>query len=147
MPQFDISTYWSQIFWLVISFGTLLLTLKAFILPRFTGMLSGRQALMDQNKAKTKDLYDQQRVRQSQRLKRLEEAKEAAHALISQAVSEMDAFEAERIQQIHDQTNQKLLDFQADLENEKKSLEKDIESLVEQSVHHLLPKLLAGSER
>ena len=99
---------------------------------------------MDLDKVKTKDLYDQQRERQSQRLKRVEEAKEAAHALISQAVSEMDAFEAERMQQIHDQTNQQLKDFQADLENEKKGLEKDIESLVEQSVQHLLPKLLAG---
>lgn len=146
MPQFDITTYWSQIFWLILSFGTLFLALSRVIIPRFKAMLLRREVLIEQDQSKTKELNDQQQEKQRQRLHRLEQAKEKAYELVSKTVLKMDAFEEKRMQEIHEQINHQLKDFQVSLEQEKKSLEKDIEALVQQSVHHLLPKLLVGEK-
>ena len=109
-------------------------------------MLLRREVLIEQDQAKTKELNDQQQEKQRQRLHRLEQAKEKAYELVSKTVLKMDAFEEKRMQEIHEQINHQLKDFQVSLEQEKKSLEKDIEALVQQSVHHLLPKLLVGEK-
>lgn len=42
MPQFDFSTWGSQIFWLVITFGVLYFVLARFILPRLAGGITER---------------------------------------------------------------------------------------------------------
>ena len=143
MPQFDITTYGSQIFWLALSFGTLFLTLNIVIIPRFKETLLKRQGLVDSDKAKAMELHARQQEQQNHRLHRLELAKDQARDLINQTVLEMDEFEDKCIQQIHEQTNQQLKDFETALEQEKKSLEKEIENLVQRSIDQLLPKLLA----
>ncbi len=42
MPQFDIATYSSQIFWLVICFGLTFLGISQLILPRYKSILEKR---------------------------------------------------------------------------------------------------------
>ena len=42
MPQFDLSTWGSQIFWLVVTFGILYLALSRFILPNLRTSLATR---------------------------------------------------------------------------------------------------------
>lgn len=43
MPQFDISTFSSQLFWLVICWGILFIYLWKFLVPRMTAKLSDRE--------------------------------------------------------------------------------------------------------
>ena len=124
-----------------------MLALSKVIIPQFKAMLSRREVLIEQDQAKAKELHDQQKEKQHRRLHRLEKTQEKAHELIRKTVVEMDEFEEKRLQEIHDQMNHQLKGFQVSLEQEKKSLEKDIQDLVQQSVQHLLPKLLAGKVR
>lgn len=42
LPQFDLSSWNSQIFWLVVTFGTLYFVLARFVLPRIGGTISER---------------------------------------------------------------------------------------------------------
>lgn len=55
MPQFDFTTYSSQIFWLLLCFTTLYLTLHFVILPRIHGIIAARKNVIDSdNSAATK---------------------------------------------------------------------------------------------
>jgi F-type H+-transporting ATPase subunit b len=49
MPQFDPSTFASQLFWLYVSFTLLLILLSVFALPKIGGVLEERQKRIDGN--------------------------------------------------------------------------------------------------
>ena len=49
MPQLDISTYTSQVAWLVFAFVLLLIVMWKAIVPRISGALEARQRRMDEN--------------------------------------------------------------------------------------------------
>ena len=47
MPQLDPASFPSQLFWLAVCFGTMLLVLSVFVLPRITRTLTTRQGQID----------------------------------------------------------------------------------------------------
>ncbi|MGB1118376.1 MAG: F0F1 ATP synthase subunit B' [Parvibaculales bacterium] len=47
MPQLDPASFPSQLFWLAVCFGTMLLVLSVFVLPRITRTLATRQGRID----------------------------------------------------------------------------------------------------
>ena len=49
MPQFDFSTYGSQIFWLILTFGFLYLLVSRLIAPKIETILSVRMNIMEDN--------------------------------------------------------------------------------------------------
>ncbi len=52
MPQLDITTFSTQIFWLVITFGALFLIMWRVTVPRISDALEARQKRIDDNLAK-----------------------------------------------------------------------------------------------
>jgi F-type H+-transporting ATPase subunit b len=50
MPQFDISTFSSQIFWFALCFITLYLAVSKIILPRITAIIAARKNIVDADK-------------------------------------------------------------------------------------------------
>ena len=56
MPQFDISSYPSQIFWLTICFCALFTAAKFFILPQIREILYNRNQLIDRNLSESAEL-------------------------------------------------------------------------------------------
>ncbi|MFA1688779.1 ATP F0F1 synthase subunit B' [Candidatus Rickettsia barbariae] len=49
MPQFDIATYYSQIFWLIITFGLLYIFVYKFITPKAEEIFNNRQTYIQDN--------------------------------------------------------------------------------------------------
>ncbi|MEC8291305.1 MAG: hypothetical protein VXZ78_04375, partial [Pseudomonadota bacterium] len=47
MPQLDPTSFPSQLFWLAVCFGTMLLVLSVFVLPRITRTLTARQGQIE----------------------------------------------------------------------------------------------------
>jgi F-type H+-transporting ATPase subunit b len=47
LPQLDISTYWSQIFWLIVTFSVLYLSLSKVFLPNIMSLVKRRQDYMN----------------------------------------------------------------------------------------------------
>lgn len=50
MPQFDFTTFTSQIFWFAICFATLYIAASKIILPRITNIVSARKNTVDSDK-------------------------------------------------------------------------------------------------
>lgn len=51
MPQFDLTTYSSQIFWFILCFGALYATMHFMILPRIQKIIAERKNLVDADSA------------------------------------------------------------------------------------------------
>jgi len=49
MPQFDITTYYSQIFWLIVTFSLLYIFACKFIIPKAKEVLNNRQFYIEEN--------------------------------------------------------------------------------------------------
>nr|CRH07530.1 ATP synthase subunit b [Candidatus Magnetococcus massalia] len=102
LPQFDSSTFSSQVFWSVLSFLALLLLLKKFVVPAITDVLDARAAQIEEelNSAETKRqeaeklLAEQRAEIQAEREKiaqMLESARKEAEATREQAVADLEA--------------------------------------------------------
>jgi F-type H+-transporting ATPase subunit b len=58
MPQLDLTTYSSQIFWFALCFITLYIATSCLILPRISAILKNRKNIIDADLASAKDLDD-----------------------------------------------------------------------------------------
>lgn len=59
MPQLDLTTYSSQIFWFTLCFIALYVTTSQLILPRIAAILKNRKNIIDADLASTADLNSQ----------------------------------------------------------------------------------------
>ena len=59
MPQFDTSTFVSQIFWLVVSFAVVFVFVWRIVLPRIAATLENRQRKIGDDLARAGELADQ----------------------------------------------------------------------------------------
>jgi len=59
MPQFDMSTAPSQIFWLLVVFGLLYLTFVKVVLPKVGGAIEARSNKIEGNLARAQSLKDE----------------------------------------------------------------------------------------
>ena len=95
MPQFDITTYSSQIFWLLFSFGVLMFGMVWLILPRLNQILSQRADRIRQDLAKAEQLYQTSEQKSHQRLQRLQQAEAQAAELIHHTMVEMEQYKTD----------------------------------------------------
>lgn len=65
MPQFDFSTYFSQIFWFVICFSSLYFFVTNIIIPRIRDVISSRNSTINSDVLSSKNLEKEiERIRQ-----------------------------------------------------------------------------------
>jgi F-type H+-transporting ATPase subunit b len=113
VPQLDVSTFSSQIFWLIICFATLYYLLSRRGLPRVSEILEARQDRM------AADLDQAQRLRQEAReaLSGYEavmaKAQNAAHALLTETQNRLLTDAAERQSELDRQLAKQIADAEA----------------------------------
>jgi len=95
MPQFDLSTAASQIFWLLVIFAALFLVLWRMVLPRIGGVMETRQRRIDEDLARAERLKSEAEAVLAEYEKALAEARARAHKAMQQA-NERAAAEAAR---------------------------------------------------
>jgi len=103
MPQFDLSNYTSQIFWMLISFGILFLWISYFIFPLFHTIFEAR-VLITQKHLSQAEKINQQAEKLAQKLqeKHLLTEKKFTHLLTNAHTAEQD-----EMQQILDKNKKK----------------------------------------
>lgn len=100
MPQFDFSTYLSQIFWFGLCFITLYVFAKFLILPRIKNIISKRNDLIETDKSlaseldnKTQSINDQAQqilqIANSNYLQKIDEITKKAHAQREESIEQL----------------------------------------------------------
>ena len=108
MPQFDIGTFASQIFWLAVIFTLLFLILSRSVLPKVSGILEQRQRRLDDDIAKAGALRKEAETVLAEYEKARAEAEARAQAAM-RAVLDETAAEATRAHGDLDRTQAKQL--------------------------------------
>lgn len=85
MPQLDVTTFSTQIFWLVVSFAVLFVIMWRVAVPRISDALEQRQKRLDDNLEKAAELKKEAEAAIEAYEKSLSEARESAHSLIADA--------------------------------------------------------------
>jgi len=89
MPQLDISTYTSQLFWLLLTFVPLYLIIVRTALPRITEVLEARRSKIDDDLKKAAARKDEAEAVRSEYEQFKAESHAKAQALLKQAKEEM----------------------------------------------------------
>lgn len=85
MPQFDVSSFSSQVFWLIIVFAILYFLISKVIAPKAEFILTQRHSFVDDNVSEAKALSDKARAMQEQRDKKMDEVNAHVEDLDKQA--------------------------------------------------------------
>lgn len=85
MPQFDIATFPSQIFWLLVSFAILYVLMSRLVLPRISSTIEARETKIQGDLAAAQTANDAARVAAEKQAKALAEARASAHGAVHAA--------------------------------------------------------------
>ena len=100
MPQFDSSTFTSQIFWLVVTFVALYFVLARTVLPKIARVLEARQGRIDDDLERATHLEQEAKEALAAYQAALDAAKAEAQAVVREAAEQMDAEAAKRHEEL-----------------------------------------------
>jgi F-type H+-transporting ATPase subunit b len=100
MPQLDVATYASQLFWLAVTFIVLLLLMSKLGLPRVRLVIEARRKRIDDDLARAEELKNQAEAATAAYQRALADARAQAQATIRERTERFAAEAAERQRQL-----------------------------------------------
>ncbi len=100
MPQFDPTTFASQLFWLLVTFGLLFVILSRVLLPRIAGLLEARQEKIDDDLNRAATVKGEAETALAAYEKTMADGKAEAQGRLRQATEEMAAQGAKRHEEL-----------------------------------------------
>lgn len=122
MPQFDFTTYYSQIFWFSICFAILYLSVALVILPRIRGIIEARRSVVNADKNSAKKIE-----------KQVEDLDQKANQIKAEASNNYDSKLEEVSKNIIKERDQVLTNLKSDLDEKAKKSRQEIKAFVSQS--------------
>jgi F-type H+-transporting ATPase subunit b len=96
MPQLDLSTFPSQVFWLFVTFAVLYLLMAKLIAPRIERVLGARQIKLDSDLERASTLQAEAEAVMAAYEKALSEARMQAQATLKATLDRLNAVASER---------------------------------------------------
>ena len=145
MPQFEVTTYPSQIFWLLICFLFLCSVMARHLMPRLTATLEAREQRLQQDRDQTKLLTSKEETLRQENLARLADARGKAHLHIHHALAEAHHNKSHRMAMMDEELIIKTKKVREGLETQTQKILKNIEPLVSQVVIATAQRILGQS--
>ena len=130
MPQFNAKSFNSQLFWLIITFTALYITITYFILPRIRENIRLRKNKIANDLERAENLKAEIENMISQSNIKLEEAKNQAQKMIKDSVLRSNKEYNNQIDNVKKQIASMQIKAEKNITEYKKSLEKDIEKSI-----------------
>ncbi|MCC8467194.1 MAG: ATP F0F1 synthase subunit B' [Rickettsia endosymbiont of Eriopis connexa] len=115
MPQFDIATYYSQIFWLIVTFGLLYIFVYKFITPKAEEIFNNRQTNIQDNITQADTLTQE-----------VEKLNKYYNEEIDKTNTEIDRLKKEKIDSL-----------ESEFLIKKKNLEQDLKNSINQNIEDI----------
>ncbi|GAA0595818.1 F0F1 ATP synthase subunit B' [Caenispirillum bisanense] len=113
MPQFDPTSFPSQLFWLVVTFVVLYVLISRFAIPRIGDVMEQRQKMMDDDLDRAAQLKAEAENAVQTYEKALAEARAKAHEVMKAATDEMSRKAEERNREVAGRLAQQIADGEA----------------------------------
>lgn len=130
MPQLDITTFPSQIFWLILCFSVLCFAMASFLVPRIGSSLAHRQKVLTDLRDSANQLVREADQLEEQNQKNLKTAIFDIHQQIHQALTDMNQQKNQHLAEFEQAMQLKLKDLQMTLTEQKYDLLKNTDQLV-----------------
>ena len=140
MTQLDISTYLSQIFWLLLSFFSLWFMLSWFIIPRIEDIMEQRRRKIDGYIKKAEKINKQALQSLDKYEKALKKAKDQANERILQNKEDLAKLISGKHAEIEDILNRKIADNEYLITKQRQETLNTVENVSEQLANSILVK-------
>lgn len=141
MPQLDVSTFTSQLFWLAICFFMMLFIMKHFIVPKIVETIEQRKNKIDGYLEKAASLKEQAEQTLEKYQAKMKEAEAKADEALVNASNEMNDFIAQKQQELQKDLNKKIQRAEKQILEVKNEARKEISSVAENLVALILNKI------
>lgn len=141
LPQLDLSTYASQIFWLLLCFCSLWLAVSFFITPKIADIIEQRKRKINEYVQKADRLNNQAKEALNKYSETLAYAEKNAESVVEKEKADLKNYLRETENKISAQLNQKIADNEFNLAKEKKDTLQQIENIAEDLAFEIVQKL------
>ncbi len=142
MPQLDLSTWISQIFWLIITFTAMYVVMSTLILPRMTSILERREQKISGDLKRAEELRADAQNIIEEYTEHLKSAREEAHVIIADATTKVTEEQDIRIAEFREKTRKITeLSINAVLEAKKDALQ-EVDAMAVQVAGDVLDKVV-----
>ena len=116
MPQFDVSLFPSQLFWLVIVFGVLYFVISRFIAPAAESILNSRHRVVDDHIKEAEEYNNQTTEIEALKIKELSDANKQAEALRAKTIKSLNSLFATKREEVSNEIKLKRSKAMAELQ-------------------------------
>lgn len=141
MPQLDISTYASQVFWLVVCFGILCVIMGTFIAPRIGLSLNQRTKILEDQAQTAKQLLEAAETLHQKNIHQLSNARHEATQQLHQAIHDLTYHRHETIREFDRKLQIELSELSHKLDQQKQEILEKSHDLVGHLVETLFQKI------
>lgn len=145
MPQLDISTYASQLFWLVVCFGVLYVLLSRLALPRIATALEERRDRIADELDQAAQLKSQSEEVLAAYEALLAESRERAHALSQETRHKLQQEAEAQRQKIDAELREKVADAEARIKDSRAQAREQLQGVSSELAGLILQRLVGTS--
>jgi F-type H+-transporting ATPase subunit b len=144
MPQFDASTFSSQLFWLFICFSTLCFFMARFILPKIGSNIQRRKTYIDQHSILIDNLNSEYKCLEEKQVKLQDQMQKDILKLMQNSQKELMEFKQEEIRKINKEIRSLFVESQKKIDDSFENM--DVKSIVDSISKDILNKVKEKSE-
>ena len=141
MPQLEISTFPSQVFWLCVSFIVLYILLSNIIIPKISSVIKGRESEIKNNINNSEKLYMETEKINNEFEKIKKETEDQARSIINSLKESTNKKIAENNELLKKNLEKKLEKSELEINAKKKSALKDINKITLDISQEIIKKL------
>lgn len=141
MPQLDISTYASQLFWMSICFALLCLVIVGFLAPKFGQIIESRNDQIQRNNQEAESFFQESQSLEADNSLRLQKMREQLAVQTQQVREEILQLKTEKLREYDRALALDIQKIRASLYADKKNILDHSTELVVQVVLSVYPKI------
>ena len=116
MPQFDVSSFGTQLFWLTLAFGILYIVISKIIAPKAESIIINRNRYLEENITASENDYDKAESLRKEKEMKLREFNFEIEKFRKEALDSLDAHfankDSELVESLSKKTKESFLEFQ-----------------------------------
>ncbi len=141
MPQLDVSTFTSQLFWLLICFFSMMFIMSKFIIPKIADIMEQRQRKIDGYLNKASQFKQEAEATLKKYQDALAQATAKANKSLSDTKEEMNQLITQRQTELEASLQKKIKDGEKEINQEKEKALKEVKAISEKLSLEVIKKI------
>lgn len=143
MPQFDVTTFTSQIFWLLVVFGGFLFVCYKFYFPKLTSMLKDRASRLNDEQGRLDHMRREIEVLENQKAEKIRAVHRQIADMIQNAEHEANAKLNKQLASLDGEITENIKELEDSLNRQRTHICESIEDTVSACVQDVIQKITA----